>query len=259
MELLSICKDEVVIKMLELIALGKRLIRMAGRAVGDHNMIEAGDRIAVGMSGGKDSCVLAMALAALRDRAPVKFEIGAIAVDPTDGKVDFAYARELCSAMSIPLEIVRHPIFSIIEDRRTASPCSFCANMRRGILAAAAGRLGYGKLALGHHLDDAAETALLNVIYAGRWDCFAPKMMMDRSGICVIRPLIYIPEALVASEAARVGIEPLDMGCPHGRTSKRAEMKDIIGSLARMNRDLRGNILNALLTSGVWKKDSEQQ
>lgn len=242
------------VTVMEVLLLGKKITRMIGKAIGDFGMICGGDRIAVGMSGGKDSSILAVALARLRDCAPEKFDIVAVTVDPTGGQLDMSEQRDLCAAVGIELEVVAHPIFGIIEERRAPSPCSFCANMRRGILAGTAVRLGCRSIALGHHLDDAAETALLNILYAGRWDCFAPNMYMDRTGVRVIRPMVYVPETLVASEAARLGIVPLDMGCPYGASSKRAEMKSLLASFADMNKDIRGNILNAIMSSGIWAK-----
>lgn len=237
------------------IIFSKKLARLVGRAVAEFGMIGGGDRVLIGLSGGKDSLVLAAALARLRDRSPVPFELFAVSVDPTGGKLDFGAVGGFVRSLGIEHETITHPIFDIIEAHGTSSPCSFCANMRRGILARAANDRGCGTLALGHHLDDAIETLLLDLCWGGRVGCFAPSMTMDRSGVRVIRPLVLAREGMIAAQAERMAAPVLDMGCPHGASSKRAEAKRAVSMLSAMAPGFVENAAHALVTD-VWKREA---
>lgn len=234
-----------------------RLFRDVGRAVADHKMISDGDKVLIGLSGGKDSAALAIALARLRERSPVPFSLRAVFVDPTDGgDAPTGGMEDLCASLGVELDVIRHPIFKVIEQRGEKSPCSFCANMRRGILAGAAQRLGCTSLALGHHLDDAVETAMMSVIFSGKWSCFDPVMLMDRTGVRVIRPMVLTRESEAARVVRRVGYEALDLGCPHGSSSSRAYVKEM---LARMSRDVPhaiNNIFHAV--RDMWRDKADQ-
>lgn len=234
--------------------ISKGVARGVGSAVADFEMIREGDRVLVAMSGGKDSTVLAAALARLRDRSPVRFELAALTVDPTGGRLDLSGIAAFARSLGMEHEVVPHPIFDIIRETNAPSPCSFCANMRRGILAAAAVRLGCGSLALGHHSDDAIETLFLNMIFGGRLACFEPTMTMDRTNVRVIRPLIYLSEHAVAAQASKLGQPPLDMGCEHGASSKRAEVKAAIKGLGALAPDMRSSVARAIKT-GLWQRD----
>jgi tRNA(Ile)-lysidine synthase TilS/MesJ len=237
----------------------KKIARDVGRAVADFSMIREGDRILVGLSGGKDSSMLAYALARLRRHTPVRFELAAVSVDPTDGRADFAEVERFAASLGIPFEVVRYPIFDILRRAKDAqnaqktSACSLCANIRRGILAGAAVRLGCRVLALGHHLDDVVETVFMNLMYSGRFACFDPNMLMDRTGVRVIRPLIYVPEETIIRNARRMEWNILDRGCAHAPSSHRAAVKSAIANLSGIARDLRGNVLHALKKDGdAW-------
>jgi tRNA(Ile)-lysidine synthase TilS/MesJ len=234
----------------------KKIARFVGRAVSDFSMIRENDRILVGLSGGKDSNTLAYALARLRRRSPVRFELAAVSVDPTDGRADFAEIGRFAASLDISFETARYPIFDILrraKDARKVSACALCANIRRGILANAAIRLGCNVLALGHHLDDAAETVFLNLLYSGRFACFAPNMVMNRTGIRVIRPLIYVPEEVIAQNARHMNWNILDLDCEHAPSSRRASVKGVIANLSGIAGDLRGNVLHALKKDGgAW-------
>ncbi|MDL2264040.1 tRNA 2-thiocytidine(32) synthetase TtcA [Synergistaceae bacterium OttesenSCG-928-I11] len=233
----------------------KKIARGVGCAISDFSMIRESDRILVGLSGGKDSNMLAYTLARLRQHTPVRFELAAVAVDPTDGCVDFTGVARFASSLDIPFEIVRHPIFDILKRAGNTSACSLCANIRRGILANTATTKGCNVLALGHHLDDVVETVFLNLLYAGRFACFEPHMKMSRTGVRVIRPLIYVPEDAIVRNARRLGWETLDLDCEHARSSHRAAVKDAIQNLSGMAHDLRSNVLHALKHNrdrGAW-------
>ncbi len=228
----------------------KKIVRGVGRAISDFSMIREGDRILVGLSGGKDSVLLAYALARMRRHTPVRFKLAAAAVDPTDGCADFAQIARFAASLGIPFEVVRYPIFDILKRAGSGaktSACSLCANIRRGILASTAVERNCNVLALGHHLDDVVETVLLNLLYAGRFACFEPHMTMDRTGVRVIRPLVYVPEEAIVRNVRRLGWEPLDLGCEHASSSHRATVKEAIKDLSGIARDLRGNVLHALM------------
>jgi tRNA(Ile)-lysidine synthase TilS/MesJ len=237
----------------------KKIARCVGRAVSDFSMIREGDRILVGLSGGKDSSMLAYTLARLRRHMPARFELAAVSVDPTGGRADFTEAERFAASLGIPFDVVRYPIFDILRRAKDAqntqkiSACSLCANIRRGILASAAVRLGCNVLALGHHLDDVVETVFLNLLYSGRFACFDPCMVMDRTGIRVIRPLIYVPEEAIVRNAHRMEWSILDLGCEHASSSRRAAVKSATANLSGIARDLRGNVLHALKKNGdAW-------
>ena len=169
----------------------KRLLSFVRRAVDDYNMIEEGDRIAVGISGGKDSLTLLAALAEMRRFYPKKYEIVAITIDMGFDGVDWSEVAELCRRLKVEYRVVKTDIAKIIFDvRKESNPCSLCARMRRGSLHAAAQELGCNKVALGHHYDDAIETFMMNLFFEGRLGCFSPITYLSNRKITLIRPLI---------------------------------------------------------------------
>lgn len=209
-------------------------------------MILPGDKIMLGVSGGKDSLLLALALETLRRRSPVKFGLESCLVDQTDGNMDIKPVAEYMERLGIPLKIINHPTYKIIDTRAERSPCSLCANMRRGILATAAKEAGCGVLALGHHKDDAAETVLLNLLYGGRFKCYHPNMYMSRTSLRVIRPFAYVEERKISMEAARLSLPIVSACCPYGDDSKRKSAKEIIAELEEQIPEIKSNIIHAL-------------
>jgi tRNA(Ile)-lysidine synthase TilS/MesJ len=209
-------------------------------------MIRGGDRVAVGLSGGKDSAFLLRSLCAARDRSPVKFEVEAITVDPTDGARDSSALGAFAESCGVSHKVVRYPIFDILEKSETQSPCSLCANLRRGILASTAADLGCGALALGHHRDDAVETAFLNLLYEGRFRSFHPNMLMSRSGVRVIRPLVYVPESAVRAAAERFNFPIVNFCCGYESSSMRAYVKALLRHISRKAPSLHTNVIHAL-------------
>jgi tRNA(Ile)-lysidine synthase TilS/MesJ len=222
------------------------MTRLVGRAVADFSMIHDGDRIAVGLSGGKDSAFLLHTLCSLRDRSPVRFTVEALTIDPTDGTRDASPLSRFAESYGVTHRIVRYPIFDILEKTKTRSPCSLCANLRRGILASNAAGSGCGTLALGHHRDDVIETVFLNLMYEGRFRSFHPNIFMSRSGVRVIRPMAYVPEADIRSEAERLGFPLVNFCCGYESSSMRAYVKASLRRLSRKAPDLPSNILHAL-------------
>ena len=183
------------------------------RAIQDYGMIEGGDRIFVGLSGGKDSVLLLAALAAYRKFSPERFDLEAITVDmgfkDTPISETDAISR-LCEELDIPRHIVKTDIAEIVFDaRKESNPCSLCAKFRRGALNSEINRLGGGKLALGHNADDVAETALMSLFYEGRFSCFTPTAHMDKSGVTLIRPFVYIEEGRGEPPGTARGQKPL--------------------------------------------------
>lgn len=229
-----------------LLPLGLR--KKIGAAMGDFRMIAPGDRILIGLSGGKDSLMLTLALAEFRRRSPVRFSLRACTVDITAGRMDTAPLEAFCASLSIPHTTSRHPIAEIIETRNERSPCSLCANMRRGILNARAKDEGCNLLALGHNLDDAVETVLMNLFQAGRFKAFQPKYHQSRSDITVIRPLVLVEEQRIAREARRLGLPVLPYVCPFSLGTERSRTKDILVRLSADNPRIKYNIVRALRT-----------
>lgn len=223
-------------------------------------MITANDRIMIGVSGGKDSLLLALALAALRRKSPVKFGLSACIVDQTDGTMVTDAVAAYMSVLEIPLIIISHPTYKIIDVREERSPCSLCANMRRGILASAAKTEGCNVIALGHHKDDAVETVLLNMFYGGRFKCYHPHLYMGRTELRVIRPFIYVEERNIALEATRLVLPIVNACCPYSNDSKRKSAKEIVAELEKQIPELKSNVIHALKNFSpdeVWgEKDS---
>jgi tRNA(Ile)-lysidine synthase TilS/MesJ len=225
---------------------GKKVSRQVGKAVSDFSMIQEGDKIAVGLSGGKDSAFLLHSLCRLRDKSPVNFTIEALTVDPTDGSRDTTPLASFTESLGVKHHFVKYPIFEILEKSETPSPCSLCANLRRGILASRAAEEGCASLALGHHRDDAIETVFLNLMYEGRFRSFHPNILMTRTGVRVIRPLIYVPETDIREEAERMKFPIVNFCCGYEATSMRAYVKIMIKRLSRKAPNLPGNVLHAL-------------
>jgi tRNA(Ile)-lysidine synthase TilS/MesJ len=218
---------------------------MIGRAVADFSMIRDGDRIAVGLSGGKDSAFLLRSLCHLRKRSPVDFTVEAVTVDPTEGR-DVSALSAFAESCGVPHRVIRYPIFRILEKSASDAPCSLCANLRRGILASNAADCGCTSLALGHHRDDAVETVFLNLMYEGRFRCFHPHILMSRSGVRVIRPLVYVPEAAITEQAEKLNLPLVNFCCGYEASSMRAYVKISLRMMSRKAPLLPNNILHAL-------------
>ncbi|MBO7175917.1 MAG: tRNA 2-thiocytidine(32) synthetase TtcA, partial [Clostridia bacterium] len=212
----------------------KRILSYTRRAVDDYEMIHEGDKIAVGISAGKDSLTLLYALAGLRRFYPKKFELVAITVDMGFEGMDFTPIRELCEKLDVPYIVAKTEISHIIFDiRKEKNPCSLCAKMRRGALHNAAKEAGCNSVALGHHFDDVVETFMLNLFYEGRLGCFQPVTYLSRKDITVIRPMIYMPEKDVRYFANRVELPVIKSPCPADGNTERESMKQLLHNLER--------------------------
>ena len=235
----------------------KRLLSFVRRAADDYDMISDGDRIAVGISGGKDSLTLLETLAEMRRFYPKKYEVVAITVDmgfekAGFGSCDFSEIRELCRRLKVEYRVVSTDIAKIIFDvRKESNPCSLCAKMRRGCLHAAAVEHGCNKVALGHHFDDAVETFMLNLFFEGRLGCFSPKSYLSNRKITLIRPLLYATEKDVSYFANRRELPIIKSLCPEDKTTERENMKNLLREIERTNKGLRHRIFGAMCKSGI--------
>lgn len=230
----------------------KRLLSFVRRAVDDYQMIEEGDRIAVGISGGKDSLALLGALARLRLFYPKKFEVIGITIDMGFEGSDYSAIDDFCHSLNVEYRVVKTEIAKIIFDvRKESNPCSLCAKMRRGSLHAAAVEAGCNKVALGHHYDDAVETFMMNLFFEGRIGCFSPKSYLSNRQITLIRPLIYAQEADVKFFARRQNLPILTSLCPEDHATEREKMKQLLAELEKENEGLRHRIFHAMCKSNI--------
>ena len=217
------------------------------RAVDDYRMIQAGDRVAVGVSGGKDSMILLLTLDCLRKYYPEPFELEAVTIELGFEGMDFTPVRELCGELSIPYTCVRTDIKEIVFDvRREDNPCSLCAKMRRGALNNVLRERNLNKLALGHHFDDAVETYMMSLLFEGRISCFQPVTFLDRSGVTQIRPLIYAGEQKITNLAHQLNVPIVENPCPEDKGSKRYEIKQLLRTMSAQYPDMKSKIFGAM-------------
>ena len=243
----------------------QKLMGLMRRCIEDYNMISPGDRIAVGVSGGKDSLVLLKLLAGLREY--MNFEVEAITIDMGLG-MDYSGIEAMCREVGVPYTIVKTEIAPIIFDyRKEKNPYSMCSKMRRGALNQALLDRGLNKLALGHHYDDAVETFVMNLLFEGRIGCFQPVTNLDRTGIIQIRPMLYIHEKTVDSFAKRYELPVVENRCPVDKQTKREEVKGLVYKLSSDYPDLKERIFGAMQRlplpewgpQGRYKRPKEQE
>lgn len=224
----------------------QKLMGLVRRCVDDYDMIQEGDKIAVGISGGKDSLVLLVLLAGLKKYFGKSFQLEAITIDMGLG-MDYSGVQALCDQWEVPYTVVKTEIAPIIFDyRKEKNPCSMCSKMRRGALNQAILDKGFNKLALGHHYDDAVETFLMSLIYEGRISCFQPVTKLDRTGVIQIRPMLYLHEKTVDNFAKRMALPVLENRCPVDKHTKREEIKQLIFDLSQTYPDLKERIFGAM-------------
>ncbi len=237
----------------------RRILSHTRAAIDDYNMINDGDKIAVGISGGKDSLMLLKALCELRRFYWAEFQVVAITLDMRfnnqDG--DFSEIKKLCDDYGVEYIVKPTDLYEIIFNiRKEPNPCSLCARMRRGILHEAAKEAGCNKIALGHHLDDAAETFLMNLLVESRIGCFAPVTYLSRRDLTMIRPLIYVREREVTAAAERLNLPVVKSGCPANENTKREEIKMLINELSARYGDVPERIIGAMQRGSIdrWNK-----
>lgn len=223
-------------------------------AVDTYGMIQDGDRVAVGVSGGKDSMTLLSLLAGLRRFYPNRFTLTAITLDPCfDGKqTDYSAVEGLCRKLEIPYILKRTQLWETVKEHmRDETPCSFCARLRRGALHLAAKNADCNVVALGHHQNDAAETVLMNLLSGATLGCFSPKAYLDRSGLTLIRPMIYLTEREIAAYAAREELPVVKSLCPAEGNTHRARVKELLVDLSAAYGDVDRKITDALKKAGL--------
>ncbi len=234
----------------------RRLLSLTRKAVQDYGLIREGDHVCVGLSGGKDSLALLTVLAALKRFYPKRYALSAATVSLGFPDMDFMPIREYCAALEVPLRIVESDIAEIVFDiRKEQNPCALCANLRRGAVNDAAGQMGCNVVALAHHKDDIIETALLSLFYEGRFYCFAPETFLERAQVRVIRPFLYVEEREIRQFAQAASLPVVHNPCPMDRTSRRADIKELIRTLERDNPFLRSNLFGAVKRN-IWNSEN---
>lgn len=230
----------------------KYITSLVRRAVEDYDMIAEGDRVAVGISGGKDSLALAAALAGLSRYYPKKFTPVGLSLDMT-GDSDFSEIADFCDKLGIEYHVKRTNIREVIFDiRKESNPCALCAKLRRGALNDMAIEYGCRRVALGHHNDDVLETFMLSLLYEGRINCFAPVTYLDRTDLYSIRPLIYVREGDIKGAARRLNFPVKPSGCPADGVTKREDMKKIMAELEKETAPgLKKRMFTAIRNSGI--------
>lgn len=225
----------------------ERILSHTRKAVEEYSMIESGDRIAVGVSGGKDSLALLCALAKLKRIIGIDYQVVGVTIDMGLEGADFSEIEALCKELEIEYHVIKTQIYEIIFNvREEKSPCSLCARMRRGALHDAAKELGCNKLALGHHFDDVVETFMLNLFFEGRIGCFRPVTYLSRKDLTMIRPLVYTHEKEIKAFATTESLPVTKAKCPADGNTERAKMKDYLAVFEREHRGLYHRIMGAI-------------
>ena len=226
----------------------QKLLSLIRQAIEDYNMIEEGDKIAVGVSGGKDSLALLHAMKILNRFYPKKFELYAITCNVGFEGMDFTGVRKFCESINVPYEQVDTEIAKIVfEDNKDERPCSLCAKLRKGAMYKRLGELGINKIAYAHNKDDFIETALMSLIYEGRFYAFPPVTYLPEAGVTVIRPMMYVPEKGVANFVVNQEIRVVKNTCPVDGSTKREYAKRLMEQINRDNPGAKDRILHAIV------------
>lgn len=230
----------------------QQLMSQTRRAIDDYGMIHTGDKIAIGISGGKDSLTLLYALHGLQRFYPEKFDLEAITVDLGNPDFDLSHIRHLCETMQIPYRVVKTEIAQIVfEERKEKNPCSLCAKMRKGALNDAVKKLGCNKIAYAHHKDDIVETMMMSLIYEGHFYSFPPITHLDRTNLTVIRPLMYVSEADVKGFCRKYQLPVVKSPCPADGYTKRQYVKDLLRKLNLENPGVKERMFSAIINGNI--------
>ena len=226
----------------------QRLLSFTRKAVDEYSLIQEGDHIAVGISGGKDSLTLLYALHGLKRFYPNHFELSAVTVDLGFENFDLSPVQRLCDELEVPYRIVPSDIYNILfKIREEENPCSLCAKMRKGALNQAVKEMGCNKVAYAHHKDDIIETMLLSLIFEGRFYSFSPKTYLDRMDLTVIRPLMFVDEADVIGFKNKYDLPVVKSGCPVDGYTKRQYAKELVRQLNREHPGAKERMFHAIL------------
>ena len=230
----------------------QQLMSQTRRAIDDYGMIHTGDKIAIGISGGKDSLTLLYALHGLQRFYPEKFDLEAITVVLGNPDFDLSHIRHLCETMQIPYTVVKTEIAQIVfEERKEKNPCSLCAKMRKGALNDAVKKLGCNKIAYAHHKDDIVETMMMSLIYEGHFYSFPPITHLDRTNLTVIRPLMYVSEADVKGFCRKYQLPVVKSPCPADGYTKRQYVKDLLRKLNLENPGVKERMFSAIINGNI--------
>lgn len=225
----------------------QKLYSYTRKAIDDYEMINEGDKIAIGISGGKDSLTLLYALSGMRKFYPKKYELAAISVDLGLGIQNMDKIKELCDSLEVPLYIEKTEIGNIVFDiRKEKNPCSLCAKMRKGVLNNKALELGCNKIAYAHHKDDIIETMMMSLIYEGRINSFAPVTHLEKTGLYVIRPMMYVSEAEVIGFKNKYQLPVAKNPCPVDGHTKREYIKKLISEINKENPGVKERMFTAI-------------
>ncbi len=225
----------------------QKLLSYTRQAVDEYDMIQEGDKIAIGISGGKDSLTLLYALSGLQKFYPKSFELVAITVDLGYPNFDLTGIRQLCKDLQVEYHIISTKIGEMVtSEQLEGSACSLCARLRKGALNDAAKELGCNKVAYGHHMDDVIETMMLALIYEGRFCSFWPVTYLDKSQLTVIRPMIYVPEVEVKGFENKMQLPITKNPCPIDGSTKREYIKSLIKQLNTENPGVKKRLFHAI-------------
>lgn len=240
----------------------QRLYSYVRQAIDRYGMIEGGDKIAIGLSGGKDSVALLAALSGLQKFYPKAFQIVAITVDLGLGNMEFSKMEQYCQQLGVEYHIVKTQIYDIVfQERKEKHPCSLCAKLRKGALNTKAMELGCNKIAYAHHRDDFVDTFFLSLMQEGRIHSLSPMYTLDKTGLTLIRPLFLVPEAKIIGFQKKYQLPVIKNMCPADGATKRKEMKEQIHILEREQRNLRNKVFTAIQHAGFedWPKDTNER
>lgn len=230
----------------------QQLYSLTRQALDDYKMIQSGDKIAIGISGGKDSLALLYSLAGLRRFYPVNFSIHAVTVDLGFENLNLDDIQQICDSLEVPYTIIRTEIGKIVfDDRKETNPCSLCAKMRKGALNTKMKELGCNKIAYAHHRDDVLTTMLMSLFYEGRFHTFCPVTWLDKTNLQVIRPFIYIPEANIKGFINKYNIPVVKSPCPADGNTKRKYISELLQQLNRENPGIKDRMFTAIQNSNM--------
>ncbi len=238
----------------------QRVLSLVRKACDDYEMIDEGDKIAIGISGGKDSLTLLYALSHLRRFYPKHFEVVAVTVDLGFNNLDLSKIKELCESLNVTYHIEKTDIYDVVFNvRKESNPCSLCAKMRKGALNDAMKKIGCNKIAYAHHKDDVIDTMLLSLIYEGRFHTFSPVTYLDRTDLTVIRPLIYMNESDVLGFVNKYDVPVVKSPCPVDKKTKREFVKEIVKDINKETPGVRNRMFAAIKDSKIkgWNKSGE--
>lgn len=240
----------------------QKIMSLVRQAIDDFNMIEEGDKIAIGISGGKDSLTLLEALAGLSKYYPKHFDIVAVTVDLGFNNLNLEKIQEMCIRLDVPYHIVKTQIGQIVfEERKESNPCSLCAKMRKGALNNAMKELGCNKIAYAHHKDDVVSTMMMSLLFEGRMHTFMPVTHLEKVDMTVIRPLIYVNEADVKGFVKKYNLPVVKSPCPADKHTKREYINNLLSQLNHENPGVKNKMFTAILNSNFegWENDRNKQ